>query len=162
MDVMPMRQDCKFFESRSYANGDTVRKCDLDLAPEAPWRCPDDCPAYTRRLADVNWAHGTLVTPETPPEPKSLGEDDSIAALLDAAEDIINDAVPSAIADLEEERRKRDKKGPRHSGKSKKSKLGKQKFGTQKPAKKPKKQKPLKNNGEGLGERMRRRYREGQ
>lgn len=157
-----MRQDCKFFESRSYANGDTVRKCDLDLAPEAPWRCPDDCPAYTRRLADVNWAHGTLVTPETPPEPKSLGEDDSIAALLDAAEDIINDAVPSAIADLEEERRKRDKKGPRHSGKSKKSKLGKQKFGTQKPAKKPKKQKPLKNNGEGLGERMRRRYREGQ
>jgi hypothetical protein len=162
MDVMPMRQDCKFFESRSYANGDTVRKCDLDLAPEAPWRCPDDCPAYTRRMADVNWAHGTLVTPETPPEPKSLGEDDSIAALLDAAEDIINDAVPSAIADLEEERRKRDKKGPRHSGKSKKSKLGKQKFGTQKPAKKPKKQKPLKNNGEGLGERMRRRYREGQ
>jgi hypothetical protein len=162
MDVMPMRQDCKFFESRSYANGDTVRKCDLDLAPEAPWRCPDDCPAYTRRLADVNWAHGTLVTPETPPEPKSLGEDDSIAALLDAAEDIINDAVPSAIADLEEERRKRDKKGPRHSGKSKKSKFGKQKFGTQKPAKKPKKQKPLKNNGEGLGERMRRRYREGQ
>ncbi|MGZ0220913.1 MAG: hypothetical protein ACKVIY_18085 [Acidimicrobiales bacterium] len=159
---MPMRQDCKFFESRSYANGDTVRKCDLDLAPEAPWRCPDDCPAYTRRMADVNWAHGTLVTPETPPEPKSLGEDDSIAALLDAAEDIINDAVPSAIADLEEERRKRDKKGPRHSGKSKKSKLGKQKFGTQKPAKKPKKQKPLKNNGEGLGERMRRRYREGQ
>lgn len=157
-----MRQDCKFFESRSYANGDTVRKCDLDLAPEAPWRCPDDCPAYTRRLADVNWAHGTLVTPETPPEPKSLGEDDSIAALLDAAEDIINDAVPSAIADLEEERRKRDKKGPRHSGKSKKSKFGKQKFGTQKPAKKPKKQKPLKNNGEGLGERMRRRYREGQ
>ncbi len=157
-----MRQDCKFFESRSYANGDTVRKCDLDLAPEAPWRCPDDCPAYTRRMADVNWAHGTLVTPETPPEPKSLGEDDSIAALLDAAEDIINDAVPSAIADLEEERRKRDKKGPRHSGKSKKSKLGKQKFGTQKPAKKPKKQKPLKNNGEGLGERMRRRYREGQ
>lgn len=157
-----MRQDCKFFESRSYANGDTVRKCDLDLAPEAPWRCPDDCPAYTRRMADVNWAHGTLVTPETPPEPKSLGEDDSIAALLDAAEDIINDAVPSAIADLEEERQKRAKKGPRPSAKSRKSKLGKQKFGTQKPAKKPKKQKPLKNNGEGLGERMRRRYREGQ
>ena len=63
---MPMRQDCKYFESRTYANGDTVRKCDLDLAPEAPWRCPDDCPKYTRRMADVNWAHGSLVTPETP------------------------------------------------------------------------------------------------
>ena len=157
-----MRQDCKFFESRTYANGDTVRKCDLDLAPEAPWRCPDDCPGYTRRLADVNWAHGTLVTPETPPEPKSLGVDGSIAALLDAAEDIINDAVPSTIADLEEERRKREKRGLRPSGKGKKSKLGRQRLGTQKPAKKPKKQKPLKNNGESLGERMRRRYREGQ
>ena len=69
-----MRQDCKYFESRSYPNGDTVRKCDLDLAPEAPWRCPDDCPKYTRRMVDVNWNHGTLVTPETPAEPKSPAE----------------------------------------------------------------------------------------
>ena len=61
-----MRQDCKNFESRTYASGETVRKCDLDLAPEAPWRCPDDCQAFERRLADVNWAHGTLVTPPTP------------------------------------------------------------------------------------------------
>ena len=162
MDDMPMRQDCKFFESRTYANGDTVRKCDLDLAPEAPWRCPADCQAYTRRMADVNWAHGTLVTPETPPEPKSLGEDDSIAALLDAAEDIINDAVAGTIADLEEERRKRDKRGVRRSGKGKRSMPGTQKSGTQKPAKKSRKQKPLKNGGESFGERMRRRYREGQ
>ena len=64
-----MRQDCKYFESRSYPNGDTVRKCDLDLAPEAPWRCPEDCPSYTRRMVDVNWSHGTLVTPATPDEP---------------------------------------------------------------------------------------------
>ena len=41
----------------------------LDLAPEAPWRCPADCPKYQRRMADVNWAHGTLVTPKTPDEP---------------------------------------------------------------------------------------------
>jgi hypothetical protein len=94
---MPMRQDCKFFESRSYPNGETVRKCDLDLAPEAPWRCPEGCEGFQRRLADVNWAHGTLVTPPTPPEPPSLGKDDSIAALLDAAEDIVNAAVPEAL-----------------------------------------------------------------
>ena len=104
---MPMRQDCKYFESRSYPNGDTVRKCDLDLAPEAPWRCPDDCPAYTRRMVDVNWSHGTLVTPATPDEPASLGEDDSIAALLDAAEDIVNEAGPRVMADLERESSKR-------------------------------------------------------
>ena len=102
-----MRQDCKYFESRSYPNGDTVRKCDLDLAPEAPWRCPDDCPSYTRRMVDVNWSHGTLVTPATPDEPASLGEDDSIAALLDAAEDIVNEAGPRVLADLERESSKR-------------------------------------------------------
>ena len=102
-----MRQDCKYFESRSYPNGDTVRKCDLDLAPEAPWRCPDDCLSYTRRMVDVNWSHGTLVTPATPDEPASLGEDDSIAALLDAAEDIVNEAGPRVMADLERESSKR-------------------------------------------------------
>lgn len=99
-----MRQDCKFFESRTYANGETVRKCDLDLAPEAPWRCPDPCPSFQRRLADVNWSHGTLVTPPTPDEPAGLGEDDSIAALLDAAEDIVNDAAPHVMADVDSER----------------------------------------------------------
>ena len=102
---MPMRQDCKFFESRTYANGETVRKCDLDLAPEAPWRCPDDCPAYQRRLADVNWKHGTLITPPTPPEPPGLDErGDEIAALLDAAEDIVNAAGPQIVAEVDAER----------------------------------------------------------
>lgn len=101
---MPMRQDCKFFESRSYASGDTVRKCDLDLAPEAPWRCPTDCTSYEPRLADVAWSHGSLVTPPTPEEPDSLGEDDSIAALLDSAEEIVRAAGPSVLADIDEER----------------------------------------------------------
>ena len=76
-----MRQDCKQFESRTYPNGETVRKCNLDLAPEAPWRCPDDCPAYERRMADVNWSHGSLVTPPTPEEPVGEG----IAELLTIA-----------------------------------------------------------------------------
>ncbi|MEM9467722.1 MAG: hypothetical protein AAGA90_20265 [Actinomycetota bacterium] len=164
---MPMRQDCKYFESRSYANGDTVRKCDLDLAPEAPWRCPADCPKYTRRMADVNWSYGTLVTPATPDEPESLGEDDSIAALLDAAEDIINAAVPGTVSDLEEERRKRDSKGlkrfKRNKGGADAGPGGSYRQppaappkGSGKKGKKPKKQK-----GDGLGERFRRRYREG-
>lgn len=104
MVPMPMRQDCKYFESRSYANGDTVRKCDLDLAPEAPWRCPDDCGSYTRRTVDVNWKHGTLVTPQTPAEPASLSADDgSIAALLDAAEDIVNAAGARMRQEVEDE-----------------------------------------------------------
>lgn len=112
---MPMRQDCKYFESRTYPSGDTVRKCDLDIAPEAPWRCPADCPKFERRLADVAWNHGTLITPATPPEPDGLGEDDSIAALLDAAEDIVNAAGPAVKADVEAEREAARKKKGRMS-----------------------------------------------
>lgn len=97
-----MRQDCKYFESRTYRNGETVRKCDLDLAPEAPWRCPADCTAFAPRLADVNWSHGSLVTPPTPAEPVGEG----IAELLDAAEDIVNSVGPQVYAEVEAERRR--------------------------------------------------------
>lgn len=106
---MPIREGCKFFESRTYPNGDAVRKCDLDLAPEAPWRCPDPCPAYQPRLADVNWSYGTLVTPPTPPEPAGVGEDPSIAALLDEAEDIVNAVVAITRAELDAEQQRRDR-----------------------------------------------------
>ena len=110
-DLMPMRQDCKFFESRTYGNGETVRKCDLDLAPEAPWRCPANCKAFQPRLADVNWHHGSLVTPPTPPEPPGMDERGAdIAALLDAAEDIVNAAVPEALAEVEIERKRASKR----------------------------------------------------
>jgi hypothetical protein len=101
---MPMRQDCKQFESRTYPNGETVRKCNLDLAPEAPWRCPEDCPKYERRLVDVNWSHGTLVTPATPDEPVDLDKyGDDVAALLDEAEDVINSAGPGILAEVRAE-----------------------------------------------------------
>ena len=144
-----MRQDCKYFESRTYPNGETVRKCDLDLAPEAPWRCPDDCPKYARRLADVNWSYGSLVTPETPPEPESLGSDESIGDLLDAAEDIVNAAAPDVIAEVEAERRKRRGSRSRaRGGKSRGKGKGKGK-GKSGPS------------SGGLGERFRRRYRDG-
>ncbi len=110
---MPMRQDCKFFESRTYRSGETVRKCDLDLAPEAPWRCPEGCTGYQRRLADVNWQHGSLVTPATPPEPPGLDERGTeIAALLDAAEDIVNAAGPTIVAEVAAERAEAEQAGP--------------------------------------------------
>lgn len=104
-----MRENCKNFESRTYKNGDTVRKCNLDLAPEAPWRCPEDCEAFAPRLVDIAWQHGTLVTPATPDEPASLGSDSSIGDLLDEAEDIINRAGPSIVAEVEAERHERER-----------------------------------------------------
>lgn len=94
-----MRQECKNFESRTYANGDTVQKCNVDLAPDAPWRCPDPCPAFERRKVDAGWTYGSLA-PSTPPaEPPGL-DDGSAAAVLDEAEDIINAIVPQVLAEV--------------------------------------------------------------
>lgn len=94
-----MRQDCKNFESRTYANGDTVRKCNVDLAPDAPWRCPEQCAGYERRLADAGWVYGSLATAPTPVEPPGL-DDGSAAAVLDAAEEILSEVGPSVRAAL--------------------------------------------------------------
>ena len=59
-----------------------------------------------RRRVDVAWQYGTLVTPKTPDEPDAEG----IAELLDAAEDIINDAGPRMMAEVQDQRRKQAKK----------------------------------------------------
>ena len=93
-----MRFDCRHYESRTYASGETVRKCRLDLAPEAPWRCPDDCPSYSRRRIDAGWHYGSLGNTAEAEHPEPEG--DHVAALLDAAEDIVNAAAPDVIAEF--------------------------------------------------------------
>jgi hypothetical protein len=55
----------------------------------------------------VDWSLGSLVIPETPDEPEGLGSDESIAALLDAAEDIVNEAGSRVMADLNAEKAKK-------------------------------------------------------
>jgi len=95
---MPMRRDCKNFESRTYANGETVRKCNIDLAPDAPWRCPDPCAGFSRRM-DMGWTYGSAVAPKTPDEPSGL-DDGSAAAILDEAEDFINAIGADVLADV--------------------------------------------------------------
>lgn len=93
-----MRQECRNFESRTYPNGETVRKCNLDLAPDAPWRCPDNCPKYERR-PDAGWTYGTMVSPTTPDDPPGL-TDGSAAAVLDEAEDFVNSIGAEVMADV--------------------------------------------------------------
>ena len=101
---MPMRTDCRHYESRTYATGEIVRKCRLDLAPEAPWRCPQDCAGFEQRRFDAGWTYGSLSRAATPPEVEPDGED--VAALLDAAEDIVNSAAPEIIAEMDRKSRK--------------------------------------------------------
>ncbi len=102
-----MREECKHFQSRTYASGEVARFCILDLAPEAPWRCPDNCPSYERRLADVGWDHGSLVDPAIEDEPEDPGGD--IAELLGSAEEIVGDVATDALAEARAEDDKRTK-----------------------------------------------------
>jgi len=98
-----MREECKHFQSRTYATGEVVRFCELDLAPEAPWRCPENCPSYAPRLADSGWVHGTLVEPPLEDEPGPGGPD--VVRLLEEAADIVDAVVPETVAEVERDER---------------------------------------------------------
>jgi hypothetical protein len=119
-----MRTDCRHYESRTYPTGETVRKCQLDLAPEAPWKCPEDCPSFHRRIFDAGWQYGSLgAAAGVRPEPEPEGED--VAALLDAAEDIVNAAAPDILAEFEQKKpkgllRRKSTGGGKKKGKRKK------------------------------------------
>lgn len=100
-----MRTDCRHYESRTYAGGEVVRKCRLDLAPEAPWRCPDDCPRFELRRMDAGWQYGSLSTANARPEPEPEGAE--VTALLDEAEDIINSAAPEILSEMSSKTKKK-------------------------------------------------------
>ncbi len=102
-----MREECKHFQSRTYASGEVARFCLLDLAPEAPWRCPVDCPAFEPRLADAGWVHGSLVEPAIEDEPDVPA--DEMAEVLGHAEEIINAVAPAALAEARAEDAKRER-----------------------------------------------------
>ncbi len=98
-----MQEQCKHFQSRTYASGEVARMCELDLAPEAPWRCPDDCPAFDR------------------PTEEPAGFNASSIELLDEAEAIVNAVVPSV---LDEVQRQRDADERRRPGRSPRGAVG--------------------------------------
>src|SRR5438876_241754 len=108
-----MRSDCRHYESRTYASGEAVRKCILDLAPEAPWNCPADCPRYERRRIDAGWQYGSLAKgmEPAPPEPEVAMSAD-VAALLDEAEDIVNSAGVDPLAAIVSWRSRRSDSAP--------------------------------------------------
>jgi hypothetical protein len=106
-----MREECVHFQSRTYASGEAARFCVLDLAPEAPWRCPESCPQYKPRMADVGWVHGSLVEPAIEEEPGKGGPE--VAGLLESAEDIVNEVAPEVLEDVRAEDARRDRSAHR-------------------------------------------------
>ena len=105
---MTMREDCRHFQSRTYSTGEVARFCVLDLAPEAPWRCPDNCPSYVLRLDDAGWVRGSLVDPPVEAEPEEAGAD--VGELLHEAADIVNTVAPKTLSEVEEQEDRDEKR----------------------------------------------------
>ncbi|MGH9106056.1 MAG: hypothetical protein ACRDZX_09495 [Acidimicrobiales bacterium] len=82
-----------------------ARFCVLNLAPEAPWRCPAQCPRYQRDVIDGTFVVGSLSRPRVESEP-DLPEGE-MAQLLDAADFIVSAAGPEIVAEIERERHSR-------------------------------------------------------
>src|SRR5712692_4518829 len=99
--AMPMREDCRHFESRTYDSGEVARYCVLGLAPEQPWRCPDNCSRYEPSLIDGGMVTAPLAHPPVEAEPDD--DPDEIAAVLQDAEAIVEAAEPDAIKAVERE-----------------------------------------------------------
>ena len=100
-----MREDCRHFQSRTYDTGEVARFCVLNLAPEAPWRCPEQCERYHPDLIDGSFVVGSLVRPPVESEPDEPEE--SVAALLEEANSIVTAAGPEILEEVEKERSKR-------------------------------------------------------
>jgi len=104
-----MREDCRHYQSRTYASGEVARFCVLDMAPDAPWRCPENCPVYERRLADAGWVQAKQTEPALEPEPSDMPAADA-ADLLNDADDIVSAVAPQAIAEARDRERKEERR----------------------------------------------------
>ena len=71
----------------------------LDLAPEAPWRCPDHCPRYESSLIDGTFEVASLQRAPVEDEPEESPDD--IEAVLDEAEAIVTNAEPEVVREVE-------------------------------------------------------------
>lgn len=97
-----MREECRHFQSRTYGTGEVARFCVLNLAPEAPWRCPENCERYQPDIIDGSFVIGTLNRPAVEEEPDEPGED--VAAILENASSIVTAAGPEILEEIERER----------------------------------------------------------
>jgi hypothetical protein len=98
-ETMPMRENCRHYETREYDDGEVARFCTLDLAPEAPWRCPNNCPKFELSVADGSFETGSLEHTSVEAEPDD--DPDEIIGVLADVEEIVNAAEADVAADLD-------------------------------------------------------------
>ena len=101
---VPMREDCRHFQTRTYSTGEVARFCVLDLAPEAPWRCPANCASYEKDIIDSTFVVGSLVRPEVEAEP-DVPEGDA-SDLLEEAELIVTAGEGEIVKGIERQRQR--------------------------------------------------------
>jgi hypothetical protein len=105
MWAVSMREDCRHFQSRTYDTGEVARFCVLNLAPEAPWRCPTECARYQPDIIDGSFTVGSLNRPPVETEPDEPAED--VASVLSEASAIVTAAGPEILREVEEDRASR-------------------------------------------------------
>ena len=97
-----MREDCRHFQTRTYSTGEAARFCVLDLAPEAPWRCPTNCPRYEKGLVDSTLVVGSLARPPVEAEP-DVPEGD-VASVLEEADLIVTADEGEVVKEIDRQR----------------------------------------------------------
>ena len=97
-----MREDCAHYESRTYDDdGEVARFCTLGLAPEAPWRCPENCASYERIVMIGSDFDAGSLSDTAPVEDEPDAPTDDIVDVLADAEAIVDAAEPAVIADID-------------------------------------------------------------
>jgi hypothetical protein len=99
---MPMRKDCRHYFKRTAANStEIVEGCSLNAAPDAPQRCPKNCPYFEkRRLSTTGFVYGSLAPePAQDDEPATdSSEDEKVLDTVKALFDEIGDQVAAEEA----------------------------------------------------------------
>lgn len=56
LQAMAPRQDCRHYSTRTTTHGDTVQRCRVSMADEAPFDCPEHCLFFEpRSITDAGW-----------------------------------------------------------------------------------------------------------
>ena len=102
---MPMRTDCRHYKRRTSAAREVVEGCRLDAAPDAPYRCPENCPLFEEvKVSRAGWQVGSLGTPEPTANVQPVTRDDD--GLFDTLE---SEFSPDLVAEIEDQERRRGK-----------------------------------------------------
>ena len=109
-----MREECKHFQSRTYASGRWRGSASSTWRPRPPGGAQPTARRYERRLADAGWVHGTLIEPAIEDEPSLPGE--QVAEVLGHAEDIVNAIAAEAVAEARAEDARRERSRAARSG----------------------------------------------